>query len=112
MRSSYLICWLSAYTGQMHDEPSFCVATGHLESAKWSSSCLQENATLFFEFSLCLSRACLGKMITFSIQNGIAKDRCIFLPDKLGRRVWGLLLPQAPVLRWLEQHAGEETLFF
>eukprot|EP01046_Picozoa_sp_COSAG06_P044261 COSAG06_NODE_5935_length_3200_cov_10.149952_3_plen_75_part_00 len=33
---------------------------------------------LFFEFSLCLSRACLGKMITF-IYQWLKKDRRRFL---------------------------------
>ena len=37
---------------------------------------------LFFEFSLCLSRACLGKMITFSIK--MAQKRGVFLPQSAG----------------------------
>ena len=38
---------------------------------------MQKRIPLCFEFSLCLSRACLGKMIVFSIH---WHKRCVFLP--------------------------------
>eukprot|EP01046_Picozoa_sp_COSAG06_P028149 COSAG06_NODE_2520_length_6728_cov_2.725449_6_plen_113_part_00 len=56
-----------------HDEPTRGGADG----------ALQENASPFLSFSLCLSRACLGKMIIFSIK---WHRRGVFLPRALRSR--------------------------
>jgi hypothetical protein len=48
--------------------PACCDCLGEVACIQQKHHHLRQNASLFFKFSLCLSRACLGKMTVFSIK--------------------------------------------
>jgi hypothetical protein len=81
LRSSKVICYV-ARAPELVQTTVVLHRTERVHCQHSENEDLQENASSLFEcFRLCLSRACLGKMMALLAQDGIAKDmRNVFLP--------------------------------